>query len=495
MTALQDQIRQLHQQAAQIASAGKWDQAATLLERCCRLTGYTSSQLNAQWMVAADRVGSDMDLAKVSLKLARQAWKIGARNGALEFLQLALFKNPRDAQSRSEALQCAYDWLPSIAPAGPHEPATLELGRRKLRIGHLLGLLNPTHAPTKLVRLLTSDITRKDADSFIYSSEWASAWFHNWTHRRQSGPENFLQEFNASGLYIHDAEGGFIERARQLAARIRQDALDVLIVHASISEMITSLVALARPARRQVNVNHASEMDLACFDGVVHMFENGLLRSAARGIPMIVIPPASDMAQRLKEALPLSKKDFGVPEESTLSGTFGNLYKIENPAYRQSLRAILNAHPRHHHLIAGGGEDRATRIFLKDARLEDRVHILGPRTDIPSLLLLLDFYLASHPYPGALSEIEAMAAACPVISVRDQAESHYNAGAEVVGIPECIIDPGDTAALVALASRYLQDSGWGHAIGNRLKERFEQRFKPSGVVSHHLAFYRSLLEP
>jgi glycosyltransferase involved in cell wall biosynthesis len=106
---------------------------------------------------------------------------------------------------------------------------------------------------------------------------------------------------------------------------------------------------------------------------------------------------------------------------------------------------------------------------------------------------MLDFYLASHPYPGALSEIEAMAAACPVISVRDQPDSHYNAGAESVGLSECIVNPGDTAAMVALASRYLHDSGWRRSIGESLKRRFEQQFTPDHVVSRHLAFYRSLL--
>jgi glycosyltransferase involved in cell wall biosynthesis len=363
----------------------------------------------------------------------------------------------------------------------------------KLRIGHLLGLLNPTHAPTKLAYLLTKGIMQNEADSFIYTSEWAAAWFHNWTHRRQSGPENFLEEFKPATLYIHEAEDNFIERARRLSTRIRHDDIDVLIVHSSLSEMITALVALDRPARRLVNINHASEMNLPCFDGLVHMFENGLLHSAMRDIPMVVIPPASDMARRLGEAPRIPRSDFGIPEQSTLSGTFGNLYKIENPAYRESLRAILLAHPQHHHLIAGGGSDQSTRVFLKEVGLENRVHLLGRRTDIPSLLLMLDFYLASHPYPGALSEIEAMAAACPVISVRDQPDSHYNAGAESVGLSECIVNPGDTAAMVALASRYLHDSGWRRSIGESLKRRFEQQFTPDHVVSRHLAFYRSLL--
>ncbi len=494
MAASQDQIRQLHQRAAQAATAGQWQEAATLLERCCKLTRYTSSPIHSQWMVAADRAGKES--AETALEFARNAWQIGSRDGALEFLQLALFKNLPKTESRAEALECARAWLTAIAQESAHEqPPLLPHPQKKIRIGHLLGLLNPTHAPTKLVRLLVSQISREDADSCIYASEWAAAWYHNWTHPRQSGPEDFLQEFKPASLYIQEAQGGFIDRARQLSERIRRDAIDVLIVHSSLTEMITSLVAMNRPARRLVNINHASEMNLPCFDGVVHMFENGLLRTGLHGVPAAVIPPASDMDLRVKQAPGLSKHALGIPESATVSGTFGNLYKVDNPAYQASLRAIMQANPSHHHLIAGGGEDQGVRGFLENAALSDRVHLLGRRTDIPSLLLLLDFYLASHPYPGALSEIEAMAAACPVISVRDLPESHHNAGAEVVGLAECIVNPGDTSAITALATRYLQNPAWRRETGRRLKSRFDQLYTPAGVVARHLAFYRSLINP
>jgi len=488
-------IEELYERASKAAAAGQWEEAATSLERCCTLARFESSPLNSQWMVAADRAGARPDLGEKALDLARSAWQIGSRSGALELLQLALYKSPRDPSAADEAQRLARAWPRQIVEAESPPRAPLpEPGGGPLRIGHLLGLVNPTHAPTKLVQLLSAGAGTENARSFVYTTEWAAGWFLNWTYARQSGPEDFLRSLKAEDVHIHEARGDFIERARSLAARIERDRVDVLVVHASNSEMVTSLVALMRPARCLVNVNHAWEMDLPCFDGVVHMFRGGLLRSALRRTRAVVIPPASDMAARLESAPRQSKADLGVPDNATVSGTFGNLYKIDNDLFQASLRAILEAHPRHHHLIAGGGEEGRIRRSLEEAGLAGRVHLLGRRTDIPSLLRLLDFYLASHPYPGALSEIEAMAAACPVISMRAEPESHYNAGAEVVALPECLFDSGDTGGLVALASRYLSDAGWRRAVGNRLRQRYEEEFVPPRVVARHLAFYRSLIE-
>lgn len=445
-------------------------------------------------MVAADRAEPGYDAAGKALGLALRAWEAGGRNGALEFLQFALYRNPSEPGRIEEARRLAHEWTQRAAseigvlPAGGRAP-----GAGPLRIGHLLGLVNPTHAPTKLVQLLISGFAAEEVRSFVYASEWAAGWFQNWTHHRQSGPPEFLRSLKAETIYVHEAGEGFVSRAASLAERIHADALDVLVVHASLHEMVTSVTALMRPAWRQVNVNHASEMDLPCFDGVVHMFANGLARSRTRDIPAVVIPPASDMGERIRQAPKLTAADLCVPPDATISGTFGNLYKIENQIFQASLRGLLEAQPKHHHLIAGGGDERVIAAFLAETGLAGRVHLLGRRTDIPSLLPLLNFYLASHPYPGALSEIEAMAAACPVISMRADPESHYNAGAEVVGLPECIVDFGDSGAVAALASRYLADPAWGRDVGHRLQERYDQMFTPARVISRHLEFYRSLL--
>ncbi len=491
----ENQIASLYEDATRAAQISDWYLSAHLLKQCCRISEFQMSHLNSQWMVAADRAGTRIDLGSEALELAQYAWDRGNHSSAFEFLQLALWRPPRQAKLVSDAMRQAREWPTLIATkpdskSGPSGQANRS--RRALRIGHLVGCCNPTHAPTNLIKLLSVHSRKENTTTQIYSSEWASGWFHNWQHDRQSGPADFLDRIANDGLHLEPAVGTFFDRAGRLAQRIADDDLDILIVHASNVELVTALVSCHRPARCMINVNHASEMALPCFDGYVHLFANGLKRSQTTHAISAVIPPASNMADRLESAPPMQREDLGVPTRSTISGTFGNLYKLENPLYLASLRGILEAHPDHHHLIAGNGNP--TLILDELGALAARVQMLGRREDIPSLLRHLDFYLASHPYPGALSEMEAMAAGCPVISIRGDADSHFNSGAEIVQLQECIVDKNDPKGIVSLAGRFLTDSAFARETGVRLRQRFLESFRPSEVAARHLHFYRSVLD-
>ena len=86
-----------------------------------------------------------------------------------------------------------------------------------------------------------------------------------------------------------------------------------------------------------------------------------------------------------------------------------------------------------------------------------------------------------------------MAAGRPVISMRDMPESHFNSGAEVVGLEECVVNMGDSEAVAALATRLLEDRTYGRELGERLRRRYEKEFRPAVVAARHLEFYRSLI--
>jgi glycosyltransferase involved in cell wall biosynthesis len=490
-----DRCAAVHSSAAAAAQRGDWPASTRLLERACKLARYGRPELNGQWMVSADRALPRAELPRWALARAREIRAAGQPASALELLQLALVHGAADPETQREARALARAWVLDLVAGAAGEPRPLPAARGPagpMRVGHLVGCLNPTHAPTKLIATLAAELP---ARTFVYSSEWAAGWFHNWSAPIQSGPDEFLEPFRRHGLHLEPARGSFVERAARLARRIAADRLDLLVVHASSAEAVTALAAALRPAPRLVNVNHASEMELPCFDGVVHLFANGLSRSAhsTASSAAAVIPPASDMAERLAAARPLARAELGLGPEGTVSGTFGNLYKVDNPDFLDSLRRVLAALPRHRHLFAGGGDSVAIRDALAGWGLSDRARFLGRRTDIPELLGTLDFYLASHPYPGALSEIEAMAAGLPVISMRAAPESHENSGAEVVGLPECLVEPGDSAGVARLAVRFASDAAYGRALGSRLRARYSELFRPAAVAARHLEFYRAIV--
>jgi glycosyltransferase involved in cell wall biosynthesis len=127
-------------------------------------------------------------------------------------------------------------------------------------------------------------------------------------------------------------------------------------------------------------------------------------------------------------------------------------------------------------LIAGDGplqSDLEKEIHDRD--LDDAVHLLGYRTDIPNVMMESDILVLPSFREGTpLVIIEAMAAGLPVIATN------------IAGIPELIddtktgylIEPGDPDTLASRVDELAQDSNqrelFGHA-GQKRSNAFETR--------------------
>lgn len=148
------------------------------------------------------------------------------------------------------------------------------------------------------------------------------------------------------------------------------------------------------------------------------------------------------------------KQELGIAEDSFLICTAGQI--CARKGQRELVEAFARcaaSSPRMHLAIAGKAlfpHDEAYRDQLIDQvkaeGLQDRVHFLGQRGDIPSVLRSADlFVLNSRQEPFGLVLIEAMASGTPVLATR------------VGGIPEIVtdsvngwlIEKDDTAGLAA----------------------------------------------
>jgi glycosyltransferase involved in cell wall biosynthesis len=98
---------------------------------------------------------------------------------------------------------------------------------------------------------------------------------------------------------------------------------------------------------------------------------------------------------------------------------------------------VLAAVPEAHFVFAGDGPQRENiEQALAAAKLQERVHLLGLRSDIPQVLKSLDvFVLPTHQEALGTSYIEAQAMGVPVIGTR------------VGGVPATMIE-GETGLLV-----------------------------------------------
>lgn len=136
----------------------------------------------------------------------------------------------------------------------------------------------------------------------------------------------------------------------------------------------------------------------------------------------------------------------------------------------------LASDPRAHLLFAGSGEVKSELERQRSAMgLQERVHLLGQRSDIPELLNAADVFAMSSDYEGnPLAVLEAMAAGKPILSTA------------VGGVPELLeggcgllVPPRDAQAL-SKAMRYMLESpearaSMGEASARRAIERFDVR--------------------
>src|SRR6185436_9556159 len=124
--------------------------------------------------------------------------------------------------------------------------------------------------------------------------------------------------------------------------------------------------------------------------------------------------------------------------------------------YLKVLTEIMKLFPKHFHLFAGAGNVKAIRSHLHSHGVLPRVRFLGHVDDVAPLLDMIDVYLASFPHSGGHSILEAMGAGKPIVVLRFPPDSHYNSGAELVGVRE--LTAAGEADYIQIADRLLRDS-------------------------------------
>ncbi len=137
-----------------------------------------------------------------------------------------------------------------------------------------------------------------------------------------------------------------------------------------------------------------------------------------------LIPTARDLMEFSSESTSrdMARRILGLPEDATVLATVASLTPRKLPV--ESLEAFnhfisMTSHPDPHLLYVGDGPLRSQlEERIRDLHLEDRVHLLGHRTDVPLIYRATDLSFinsTSEGTPGAL--IEALAAGVKVASV------------------------------------------------------------------------------
>jgi glycosyltransferase involved in cell wall biosynthesis len=157
-------------------------------------------------------------------------------------------------------------------------------------------------------------------------------------------------------------------------------------------------------------------------------------------------------------------------------------------------RRVADRHASVCFAIAGPVEARdlaeALPRQIKDLGLADRVFVLGPRNDVPALLVQSNVFLSTAIFEGqGLAALEAMSLNKPAVAM------------DCVGLRECIkheidgllVPLGDEDACAQAVLRVLHDGGLAKILGERGRQSMLDKYSAQAYAKGFLAIAESVL--
>jgi len=152
-------------------------------------------------------------------------------------------------------------------------------------------------------------------------------------------------------------------------------------------------------------------------------------------------------------------------------------HKIDNPDF---------------HLILAGSGYEAYADEIKASPMAERIHIIGQRSDIPSLMAMADFQVQPSVSGEGLPRtvIEAMANATPSVVTTTggspELVSNQNSG--------YIVDTNDVVAFAEAMNKLINNKEQRIKMGKQAQQRLALKFGSKETVKQHIAFFEKLLE-
>jgi glycosyltransferase involved in cell wall biosynthesis len=208
-----------------------------------------------------------------------------------------------------------------------------------------------------------------------------------------------------------------------------------------------------------------------------------------------VIPNGFDLGRFRPDAAARAevRAEVGVPDGALLIGHLARVAPPKDPVtFLRAAGRVAPRLPSARFLLAGEGataESPALARAIEEARLGDRVQLLGRRDDVPRLLNALDVStLSSSGEAFPLVVGEAMACGVPCVA------SDVGDSAFLLGDTGQTFPPGDADAL---AARWEALAGLGpegrRRLGAAARRRIEARFALPRIAAAYAYLYRRIL--
>ncbi|WP_175640165.1 glycosyltransferase [Metabacillus schmidteae] len=152
------------------------------------------------------------------------------------------------------------------------------------------------------------------------------------------------------------------------------------------------------------------------------------------------------------------------------------------------IRSAMNL-PNHIHVVFVGDGEKHNEYeeMIKNHKLNNRVHLLGARADVPNIMKTADLFVLSSHFEGfGLVAVEAMASGLPVIA------SDVAGLTEVVSGAGCLFKKGDAEKLSTIITDLEENKNNRLSMIDAGKKR-SSLFSIEKFVDEHIQVYKSIL--
>lgn len=230
---------------------------------------------------------------------------------------------------------------------------------------------------------------------------------------------------------------------------------------------------------------------VAVSDDVARAVREAIGPSPAR---VVTIPNGVDTARYGAPDGSVTRRELGLPDDGMVLACVAKFH--EQKGHRVLVQAVADLPPtevRVHLMLLGDGPLRGEiEAMVHAAGMADRVHFLGTRQDIPSVLRLADGLVLPSLWEGLpMALLEAMASGLPVIA------TSVSGTRQVVTNDETglLVEAGDSRGLGAAIGRLTADPALRQRLGDAGRSVVQSSFSVEAQARRHLDLYRSLLQP
>ena len=188
-------------------------------------------------------------------------------------------------------------------------------------------------------------------------------------------------------------------------------------------------------------------------------------------------------------------RDLGLPDDAVVLLNVGRVSPQKGLLYAiRALPDVIERCPPVHLVSAGGMGDRpwAERLRAEAETLgvAHRLHLLGPRADVPELLKMCDLFVFPSLHEGlGIALIEAMASGCACVATTTGPIP------EVVthGVDGWLVPPGDAVALGAAIEHLLGSPELRSTLARNAGQSAADRYNPVDAARSLTGIYESVL--